>query len=365
MLPFKPNDSQPIPVESNQNNSSTSSPKRWPTIVSTTLIGLWIFSFILPRVGKEHPHFFGLSILVSLAIFGFSIFLWTQGLQNAGRGWRRWLFLLAFAFPIAETITTTRTAGEGWVAGYNAGLYDEKQLNNTPSPQSTPSRDRTWSDNLDLALVTATLILTFHFLERHKSEAERQRRAATEAQDQVLRAKLAPHFIFNALNTLHAQIESNPRGAQATTEKLADLFRQVVQMSGQPTILLRQELAFVEAYLGIEQARLGDRLTVRIEIPEELEDSKIPPLSLQVLVENAVKHGIAPSELGGKILIGARRLNSNTLEFWVQDPGSGVAPTPGTGTALESLRQRLARPEDLCLEPNDQGFRVSFLSRHT
>ncbi len=179
------------------------------------------------------------------------------------------------------------------------------------------------------------------------------------AREAALQARLAPHFIFNTLNTLHAQIEADPRGAQATTERLAQLFRQVVDASDQPTISLRQELAFVEAYLGIEQARFGARLRVAVEIPEELERAQVPPLSLQVLVENAVKHGVAPLEQGGEVRIGAERAGQ-VLRVWVEDPGQGASAARGTGTALETLRQRLERPEDLAMGMIDGRHRVSF-----
>ena len=180
-----------------------------------------------------------------------------------------------------------------------------------------------------------------------------------DAREQALRAKLAPHFIFNALNTLHAQIEQDPRGAQATTERLAQLFRQVIQASDQATIPLKQELAFVEAYLGIEQARLGDRLRVSIQIPEELEAAQVPPLSLQVLVENAIKHGVALLEPGGEVRIGAER-KEGALQVWVEDPGPGFSHHRGTGTALATLRQRLERPEDLEMGLVEGRHRVSF-----
>jgi LytS/YehU family sensor histidine kinase len=157
---------------------------------------------------------------------------------------------------------------------------------------------------------------------------------------------LAPHFIFNTLNTLHAQIEVDPHGAQATTDRLAHLFRQLLAVSDCQTIPLKQELAFVEAYLGIEQARLGHRLRVSIQIPEELEASPVPPLSLQVLVENAVRHGVAPLESGGEVRIAGVRKDGN-LNLWVEDPGPGFSNHRGTGTALDTLRQRLAKPEDL------------------
>lgn len=179
------------------------------------------------------------------------------------------------------------------------------------------------------------------------------------AREEALRSKLAPHFIFNTLNTLHAQIEADPRGAQATTERLASLFRQVLDAAELPTVPLRDELRFVEAYLGIEQARLGERLRVRIEVPEELEACTVPPLSLQVLVENAVKHGVAPLERGGEIRIAAR-LEGRDLVVEVSDPGAGLGAPPGTGTALKTLRGRLAKAEDLRLEQVDGRTVASF-----
>ena len=179
------------------------------------------------------------------------------------------------------------------------------------------------------------------------------------AREDALRAKLAPHFIFNTLNTLHAQIEHDPRSAQLTTERLAEVFRQVIATSDQPTIPLKQELAFVEAYLAIEQARLGGRLRVVVDVPEELESESIPPLSLQVLVENAIKHGVAPLERGGEVRISAERAGG-ALRLWVEDPGNGESSARGTGTALETLRQRLEKPGDLEMGMVDGRHRVSF-----
>jgi hypothetical protein len=213
-----------------------------------------------------------------------------------------------------------------------------------------------------LLIVSLMFGLAFYRLAAHRQEAERQRELANMAAQAALRGKVAPHFIFNALNTLHAQIEADPREAQATTERLAELFRQVVEAANHPTIPLKQELAFVEAYLGIEQARLGDRLRVSIQIPEELEGAQIPPLSLQVLVENAIKHGVAPLEQGGEVRIGAERQNG-ALHLWVEDPGPGVSAQRGTGTALDTLRQRLERPEDLVMGMADGRHRVGFLWR--
>jgi LytS/YehU family sensor histidine kinase len=210
------------------------------------------------------------------------------------------------------------------------------------------------------AIITYLLVYAASILVIEQADAaKRASFDLLDAREQALSAKLAPHFIFNALNTLHAQIEQDPRGAQATTERLAQLFRQVISASDHLTIPLRQELAFVEAYLGIEQARLGERLRVVIEIPEELESAEVPPLSLQVLVENAVKHGVAPREQGGEVRIGVEK-RAGFLHLWVEDPGSGISSEKGTGTALETLRQRLESPSDLEMGLVAGRHRVSF-----
>ena len=212
---------------------------------------------------------------------------------------------------------------------------------------------------LAATLLPLSIFVGLVFLMEQALAAKRASFDLLAAREDALRARLAPHFIFNTLNTLHAQIEADPRGAQATTERLAQLFRQVICAADQPTISLKQELAFVEAYLGIEQARLGERLKVVVEVPEDLETMLIPPLSLQVLVENAVKHGVAPLEQGGVVRIGAER-REGALYLWVEDPGTGASPNKGTGTALETLRQRLERPGDLEMGMVGGRHRVSF-----
>ncbi len=263
-------------------------------------------------------------------------------------------------------------AHDGFIAGYYEGVelakQDRAEKGLPPKPVVQPPQwevhraDRwvTFTSWLILSSLGAVII---HRMEKHRRESEQQRELAKEAQGAAWRAKVAPHFIFNALNTLHAQIEGDPKAAQGTTEKLAHLFRQVVTMTDRPTIPLGEELDFVEAYLGIEKARFGGRLKTRIDVPEELEAHPVPPLSLQVLVENAVKHGIAPLEEGGEVVISAG-LEPLGLRLTVTNPGLGALGTPGTGTALATLRQRLVQPEDLTLDRLEHGFQASLLWRN-
>jgi len=168
------------------------------------------------------------------------------------------------------------------------------------------------------------------------------------------------------LATLKAQIEADPPESSATTDRLAALFRQVLSFADRPTVPLREELGFVETYLGIEQARLGRRLRVKIEIPEEVEGIEIPSLTLQSLVENAVKHGIAPSEQGSELNIWARWNGPGSgrkLLVGVESPAAPAvaSPAPSTGTGLATLRGRLAQPEDLTTIRSLDRFRAEFL----
>lgn len=180
--------------------------------------------------------------------------------------------------------------------------------------------------------------------------------------DLLMQAQLAPHFLFNTLSTLKGQIAAEPLEAQATADRLARLFRDLMDLGQQRVVPLSRELAFVEAYLGLEQARLGQRLQVSIEVPSELEDAPVPPLSLQVLVENAVRHAIAPQVEGGLLSIRACRVPEG-LQLTVEDPGSGQSPNPGTGRGLQVLRSRLAHPSDLAFQRILEGHRATLLLR--
>lgn len=210
------------------------------------------------------------------------------------------------------------------------------------------------------ALWGSIFLAYFCLLGANQRAGQKTLKSLQAAQDQSLRAKLAPHFLFNTLNSLKVQIEKDPTAASRTVDRLASLFRQLVEAADRPRVPIKEELAFVEAYLGIERARMGDRLQVRVDVPEDLEDLEVPPFALQVLVENAVKHGVAPLEAGGLVTVRARKEGA-FLVITVQDPGSGPgAGVPGTGTALETLRQRLGRPEDLVMGMVDGRHEASF-----
>lgn len=170
---------------------------------------------------------------------------------------------------------------------------------------------------------------------------ERTRKLAAEARLRSLESRIHPHFLFNTLNSISSLIAVNPDRAEQIVGRLAALLRASLDTSHQPLIPLREELAMVESYVDIERVRFGDKLRGSVEMPAGLEEAKVPPMSVQSLVENAVKHGITPQSGGGEFLVSACAENGN-LRIEVRDSGPGFdlsSIRPGHG--LDSLVQRL------------------------
>jgi LytS/YehU family sensor histidine kinase len=170
---------------------------------------------------------------------------------------------------------------------------------------------------------------------------ERTSKLAAEARLRSLESWIHPHFLFNTLNSISALIVSDPARAEQIVGRLASLLRSSLDSSNHSLIPLRQELALVDSYFDIERVRLGDRLGARIEVPEGLESILVPPMSVQSLVENAVKHGIKPGPGRGEVLVSAREC-SGVVSISVRDSGPGfeLASIPA-GHGLDKLVQRL------------------------
>jgi two-component system LytT family sensor kinase len=172
---------------------------------------------------------------------------------------------------------------------------------------------------------------------------ERLERLTTEARLQALRLQLDPHFLFNALNTVSAQTESQPKLARQMIGHLGDLLRASLDSRDRPEIPLTDEIAQLEHYLAIQRIRFGDRLQIHLDVAADVTQARVPALILQPLVENAIRHGIAPKSTGGRVVVSARRVGE-LLELRVADDGVGLenANTQGEGMGLENCRQRIA-----------------------
>jgi two-component system, LytTR family, sensor kinase len=188
----------------------------------------------------------------------------------------------------------------------------------------------------------ATWWLTAH----HRREAQRAQLEAqlATARLQALRMQLHPHFFFNTLHTIAGHVREGERDtAVELIARLSHLLRRTLRDAGRQEITLSEELDFVRDYLQLEQGRLGDGLTPRIEAGEDVKDAAVPSLLLQPLVENAIRHGIARREGAGELCIRAHRSNGRLL-LEVSDDGPGYDPAPGgEGVGLANTRERLAQ----------------------
>jgi sensor histidine kinase YesM len=178
----------------------------------------------------------------------------------------------------------------------------------------------------------------------HKEELERERalKLATEAQLSSLEARLHPHFLFNTLNSISSLIHSDPVRAERMVERMAALLRFTLDSHDSGLVGFDQEIKIVRDYLEIEQARLGGRLRWGVEIKGDFEGLKIPPLSIQTLVENSIKYAIAPNRGGGEVRVSAAK-NNGSLRVSVADTGEGFTlESAPAGHGLDNLRSRLA-----------------------
>jgi len=178
-----------------------------------------------------------------------------------------------------------------------------------------------------------------HAAERRALESQV---GAREAELRALRAQLNPHFLFNSLNSINALVGADPEGARRMCERLGDFLRRTLALGAREAVPLREELALVDRYLDIEQVRFGERLRVERAVDPALLDCTVPPLLLQPLVENAIKHGVQNVLEGGAVSLGASR-EGETLVLTVENPIAADAPArAGEGVGLENVRRRLA-----------------------
>ena len=190
-------------------------------------------------------------------------------------------------------------------------------------------------------------------------------RLVGQAELRALQSQINPHFLFNALNTLYGMIPRDASGARRTVLNLADIFRYFLQ-SERTFIALGEEMEIVRAYLEIEALRLGPRLQTHIHVDEAALAIPIPILSIQPLVENAVKHGIAPNPMPGWLRLQVRS-EDGSLSVCVEDSGAGLKGTPstaGSGVGLANVRRRLelcyGAQSEVLFQAGPQGTRVEF-----
>ncbi|HVR94245.1 MAG TPA: histidine kinase, partial [Casimicrobiaceae bacterium] len=259
----------------------------------------------------------------------------------------RWLQSASFA---ARSVYFSIVYIMGVFAGYalGAALLDWPQLMTSVfSPKGATSV-------LLLTVIISVIMATIFFARERqaKAEAEFQReRARVEAAEkqirvaqlQLLEAQIEPHFLYNTLANVISLIDAEPATAKHMIERLIDYLRRAALVAGGADATLGRQVELLRAYLDLIVLRMGSRLSYRIDVPPELAALPLPPMLLQPVVENAIKHGIEPKIAGGEVSVTARRQGDRLL-LEVTDDGLGVRATRAagsTGLGLANLRERL------------------------
>jgi len=211
-------------------------------------------------------------------------------------------------------------------------------------------------------------IQTRNRLHEKETFAARAEALAVAARLDAIRARLNPHFLFNALHTLAALVKFRPNLAEGAIERLGDMLRYTLKEDGREMVEFSEEFDFTREYLAFEQLRYEDRLKVDMQIDPEAYNFEIPPFSMQTLAENAVRHAISVRPEGGSIIIACSCANDH-LTVSVRDDGPGGSLDDGDGQShqfgLRSLRERLRSAygpsADLSIRSGPQGFEASFV----
>lgn len=206
----------------------------------------------------------------------------------------------------------------------------------------------------------------YHLEHQKKLKLEGElRTAALKSELSALKAQLNPHFLYNIFNTISASVPAENEHTRQLIAELSDLFRYQLKASQVEKVTLREELAFVKKYLDLEKERFKERLEINIDVDQEILDDHIPPMLLQPLVENSIKHGLSSLIEGGKISIIIKKENGR-LKFVISDTGVGIsdkASLYNKGIGLTNTRLRLEKlyKTTLNISDNDpRGLKVSF-----
>jgi Histidine kinase len=321
----------------------------------TAYTGLFLFLFSL--VGAKTSAMWALTIVVGACFWLLSGTLRTVALR---KGWLE-LPAPAVLLRLLGGVLVGGFAGQLLVRGVMLVLDASGWVTIPPGDRYDAAHAFGYSLQMALLLGLWTAVwASWQFLRRHRQgelarlRAESQRNAL---ELDALRARLNPHFVFNALNNVRALINEEPVRAREVVTRLSNILRHALEHSQRESASLSEELAVVEDYLAVESVHYEERLRVHRDIARDALDAQLPPMLLQLLVENAIKHGIARTPGGGELGVSAWR-NGNRLAIEVSNPGRMDASAGGHGVGLAYLRGRLAREPGNHFELQQNGPRV-------
>jgi sensor histidine kinase YesM len=292
--------------------------------------------------------------------FYFTFFLW---IGNRAL----WSWVLRW-FPRVE-----QTAPRLWVLAILSVVYTSVAtvLLRLPLHMVLPTYFTTfWPDhfkasvfNLIPTLVVQTIYEATYFFrqwEQNVRRTEQLTRAGVQSQLEALQSQLDPHFLFNSLNTLSALIDEQNMPAQEFVEQLADVYRYVLVSREKPTVPLAEELAFVDTYLALQKARFRDNLQVEQHVPPDALTQHVAPLSVQLLVENALKHNVVSRKYPLHLAIRYEPQGPYlVVENMLRPRSAGLAPSTGMGLRNVCHRYELLQaPQPVTVATDDGWFRV-------
>ena len=318
-----------------------------------TLVGMgFSASFYISRAPTAQP----ITFLTALIYYQLRFQMWAafsplivwidERFRSASRHWSKVLalhFLTSIALSMANTLF------------YGIAYWSLDWMTNLPAGSLTRFYSALWANNFVMGIVTYKLILTTNYAfdyyekfweEKHRSNVLEAQLA--QAQLQALKMQLQPHFLFNTLNSISSLVLEDARAAVHMIARLGDFLRITIESDGAQQVSLGRELEFLKCYLEIEQTRFRDRLKVSIDVDAQALAASVPNLILQPIVENAIRHGIAPRAAAGRIEIHACR-RGERLRVQVSDDGPGLSVKGNSahrlkeGLGLSNTRARLGQ----------------------
>lgn len=243
-----------------------------------------------------------------------------------------WLFVITISFAlIYNSLVVVVEQARGWEPGYySTASFAQKWF-------------RTLMGSLLYFTIWSLLYFTYHYVSGTQSQRINQIRLETlvkELELKTIKAHINPHFIFNALNSIRALVDENPQRARTAITELSHLLRSSMNADKDELVPLDKELSIVKNYLALEQIRFEDRLKVSFDIDQGTLCQPVPPMMLQTLVENAIKHGISKEMHGGHINI-VSDFKDDHHELIIRNTGKLNGNTDSEGFGLSSTRNRL------------------------
>jgi len=317
----------------------------WRTafLVATALVALWSLQlYFAPPAPRRQLPFITVALIQCVTWYTWLLLLplmlrVLRRVRLIDGGWHTDLPLqlaasAAIAFAHVELSAVLR-----WVLGLSASS-DLREVAQSAIVTLASSFIRYW-------MIAGVYLAVSYFAELKQRELAAARLATSlaEARLESLRGKLHPHFLFNTLNSIAALVRENPSAAEEMIGTLSDLLRASLASADTHEITLAEELELVTKYASVEQVRFGERLQLVVDVPPTLQNARVPQLLLQPIVENAIRHGIAPREGPGTVRVGGSS-NDGRLQLIVEDDGVGFdalhGPT-GHGIGLGATRERL------------------------